>query len=146
VEVTTGILCIKSGFGYTVIDHVSMSVTEEALTVPGSIKDRGEQLDWLLAEASRMFERISPDRVWIQKSGSGQYSASPERHEVEGILQLAAFREKVSYSMETTEGVRAKLGLPKGGGAYKTLLRRPDIAARSNDRKRQQYAYALAAL
>jgi hypothetical protein len=146
VTVTIGILSNKSGCGYTVIDHASMAVTEERLEIPASIKGRGEQLDWLLAEAIRMLERASPDRIWIQKGGAGQFSASSERHEVEGILQVAAFRARVSYRMETTEGARAKLGVPKGAGAYKTLLKRPDIAARSNDSKRQQYAYALAAL
>lgn len=146
VTVTVGILCNKAGLGYTVIDHTSMAVTEESLEVPAPIKERGEQLDWLLSEVGRMLERTSPGRAWIQKSGSGQFNASPERHEVEGIVQVAAFRAKVPYSMETTEGVRAKLGVPKGAGAYKALLKRPDIAVRSNDLKRQQYAYALAAL
>lgn len=146
MAVTIGILCNKSGLGYTVIDHASMTVTEDTLDVPAPIKGRGDQLDWLLEEAIRLLQRTAPDRVWIQKGGSGQFSASSDRHEVEGILQVAAVRTKVPHRMETTEGVRAKLGVPKGAGAYKALLKRPDIAARSNDLKRQQYAYALAAL
>jgi hypothetical protein len=145
MTVAIGMLCQKDGFGYTVLDDTTMSVREERLDVPASKSDRGEQLDWLLSEAMRMFRTESPANVWVQKSGSGQYNADPQRHEVAAIVQVAAYRAKVQCSLQTTESVRGALGVKKASGAYKQLLTREDIAARRNAQKRAQYAYALAA-
>jgi hypothetical protein len=145
MAVVIGMLCQKNGLGYTVLDDATMMVKEERLDVPASKRNRGEQLDWLLSESERMFRTESPVNVWVHKSGTGQYSADPQRHEVEAILQVAAYRANVRCSMQTTESVRGALGAKKASGAYKQLLKREDIAARSNAQKREQYAYALAA-
>jgi hypothetical protein len=145
MTVVIGMLCQKNGFGYTVLDDATMSVKEERLDVPASKSDRGEQLDWLLSEAERLFRTESAANVWVQKSGTGQYGADPQRHEVEAMVQVAAYRANVQCSLQTTESVRGALGVKKASGAYKQLLRREDIAARSNALKREQYAYALAA-
>lgn len=145
MTVVVGILCQKNGFGYTALDEASMTIKEERLDVPASKGDRGEQLDWLLVEAERMFQTESPSNVWVHKSGTGQYSSDPQRHEVEAIVQVAAYRANVRCSLQTTESVRGALGVTKSKGAYQLLLKRADIAARSNAQKREQYAYALAA-
>ena len=78
-------------------------------------------------------------------SGTGQHSADPQRHEVEAVVQVAAYRAGVACGLQVTESVRSALGVKRGSGAYKQLLKQPHIAARSNNLKREQYAYALAA-
>jgi hypothetical protein len=141
-----GMLCQKAGFGYTVFDDATGGVREDRLDVPADKKDRGEQLAWLLSEAKGMFTREAPISLWVQKSGTGQHSADPQRHEVEACVQIAAHCAGVPCRLQVTESVRSALGVPRGPGAYKQLLKRPDIAARSNNLKREQYAYALAAV
>ena len=118
-----------------------MSLKEERLDVPASKSERSEQLDWLLFEAERMFRSESPSNVWVQKSGRGQYAADSQRHEVAAIVQVAAYRANVQCSLQTTESVRERSGSRRASGAYKQLLKRPDIAARSNAQEREQYAY-----
>jgi hypothetical protein len=145
VAVVIGMICQKNGFGYTVLDMATMSAKEERLDVPASKVDRAEQLDWLLSEAERMFRTESATNVWVQKSGIGQHKADPQRHEVEAIVQVAAYRANTQLSLQTTESVRGALGATRAAGAYKELLKRSDIAERTNAQKREQYAYALAA-
>ncbi|MDP9403246.1 MAG: hypothetical protein M3P85_07910 [Actinomycetota bacterium] len=84
--------------------------------------------------------------VFMKKAGGGQFASSPERHEVEGVVQLAAHRAGVACEMKTTEQLRAAAGAPKGKGAYDELLARGDVAARPSKDKRERYLYAATAL
>jgi hypothetical protein len=83
--------------------------------------------------------------VRIAKAGAGKYAAAAERNEVEAAVQIAAFRANSNCEMLTTEGVRSALGVQKAPGAYKGLLSRPEVKARSNEQRRHQYLLAEAA-
>jgi hypothetical protein len=106
---------------------------------------RGEALNWLLDEFERTLRSLDADRACALKAGEGKYSAEAERFEVDGILQLAAFRAGVPLTMLTRDQARAAFGLKREGGAWKTLLAREDVAARSSVALREQYLFATAA-
>lgn len=138
-------ICKADGLGYTVLDDASGRVVEDRLGVPASKTHRGEQLDWLLAEVVQLFQAEKPDAVCMQRAGT-QGMANPQRHEVEGIVQVAAHRTGTACSLLLTDQVRAKMGVRKVRGAYEALLVDiPEVKARSNKPKREQYLYALAA-
>ncbi len=80
----------------------------------------------------------------LQRAGT-QGTANPQRHEVEGIVQVAAYQTGAACSLLLTDQVRAKMGVKKVKGAYETLLEIPEVKARSNKTKREQYLYALVA-
>lgn len=141
--VSVGIVCNKRGFGWTVIeDGVAYDSDIEA---PADRVARGEVLDWLLTEAESVLVESKATAVRIEKAGGGKFGASAERHEVEAVVQVAATRKGVDCDLLTTEGVRAAMGVPKAAGAYKNLLTRPDVKARSNEQRRHQYLLALSA-
>jgi len=77
--------------------------------------------------------------------GTGRFAASPERHEVEAVVQVAAHRVGMPCEMKTTEQIRAS-HVPKAKGAFDELMKRADVAARSNEAKRERYLYAVTAL
>jgi hypothetical protein len=135
-------VCGKSGFGCTIVD--GSTIEDHDIDVPANISDRGAQLTWLAEEAQRLVEAAGCDAVCVQLPGSGRYNASAERHEVEGAVQIGVHKAGVATQRLTTEGVRSELGVPRGAGAYKKLLTRPDVKARSNDGRRHQYLLALA--
>jgi len=141
--VTAGISCQKSGFGCTIID--GGTATDHQLDAPSNLTDRGEVLDWILTEAERFLVGQGSPPVRIAKAGAGKFAAAAERNEVEAAVQIAAFRARSECGMLTTEGVRAALGAPKATGAYKVLLARPEVKARSNEQRRHQYLLAKAA-
>jgi hypothetical protein len=136
-------LCQATGLGYTVLDEAGR-VVEDRLDVPASKTDRGEQLDWLLSEVVQLFQAEEPKAVCLQRAGT-QGMANPQRHEVEGIVRVAAYQTGAACSLLLTDQVRAKMGVKKVKGAYETLLEIPEVKARSNKAKREQYLYALVA-
>jgi hypothetical protein len=141
---TIGVVCKKDGFGFTIIN--GDGVRDHDLTVPSSFPTRGAQLDWLLEEAERVFEIHKPENVCIQRATGGKLVApSPERIEVESLLQVAAHRFGSNTKTMSKDQVRAALGEPKTKGAYDELLKRPEVAARSNSQRRDQFLLALAA-
>ena len=141
---TAGIVCGKNGFGCTII---SGGVPEDHdIEVPANLLSRGEQLCWLSEEARRVVSSGACDVAGVQKAaGGGMFGASPERNEVEAAVQMGLHQAGVVARRLTTESVRAALGVPKAPKAYNTLMRRADVAARSNEQRRHQYLLALAA-
>jgi hypothetical protein len=137
-----GVVCKKDGFGYThVVDGVA---TDYDISVPSNIRQRGAQLSWILEEAERLITNHKPERLCVQRAaGGGKASTSPERLEVEGLLQVAAHRKTCAYSMLTRDQVRAAFGVARSPGAYDILLQRDDVAQRSNAQRRDQYLLAL---
>jgi len=135
-------VCDKNGLQFTVVDSF---IEESDIEVPASRRDRGAQLGWLLEEAEALLQRLKPDVVYVKKAGSGKFAAAPERHEVEATVQIAAHHKGIRCVLRGTEQIRAS-HVPKAKGAYDELLRRPEIAARSNAAKRERYLYALTAL
>lgn len=141
-----GVICDKGGMQYTcVVDPDSTVEAEEEPSVPASVTGRGEQLNWLLDEAIGMLRRLRPDVVYLKASGGGQHQPSPERHGVEAIFQVAAFKASVECRTRTTEQIRA-VHAAKAKGAYEALLERPDVKARSNKNRRERYLFAVTAL
>jgi len=141
-----GVICEKSLIPYTLVSDSDADVEESELSVPASRTDRGEQLTWLLDEAEGLLRRVQPDIVFVRKAGTGQFASAPERHEVEAVVQIAAHRLGVRCELKTTDQLRASAGVPKKKGAYDELLKRPDVASRSNKDKRERYLYAATAL
>jgi hypothetical protein len=141
-----GVICDKAGVAYTCVADPDSTVEEEAeLSVPASQADRGAQLNWFLNETEQLLRRLCPDVVYVKKSAGGQRQPSPERHEVEAVVQIAAHRAGMACRMRTTEQVRA-VHVPKAKGAYDRLLERPDVKSRSNKSRRERYLYAITAL
>ena len=140
-----GIICDKAAIRYTIVDDATAPEDAE-LAVPASRTDRGDQLNWLLQEFEDLLRRAAPVAGFVKKSGGGQFASSPERHEVEAVVQLAAHRASMACEMKTTEQIRAAAGAPKGKGAYDELLARDDVAARPSKDKRERYLYAVTAL
>ena len=141
-----GVTCDKTTIRYTAVGDDGAASEEAELFVPASRAERGDQLSWLLQEAEDLLRRIDARVVFVKKAGSGQFASSPERHEVEGVLQVAAHRCGVRCELMTTDQLRAAAGAPKRKGAYDELLARPDVAARSSKDKRERYLFALTAL
>lgn len=139
------VVCDKTGMQFTAVDSDGSVVEESDIEVPASRTARGDQLEWLLDEAEALLQRLKPDVVYVRKAGSGKFTAAPERHEVEGVLHIAAHRKGVVCELRGTEQIRAS-HVPKGKGAYENLLKLPEIAARSNAAKRERYLYAITAL
>jgi hypothetical protein len=144
MSVTVGLICGKDGFGYTTVDDTG-GIEDGSIEVPKNKPVRGEQLEWFLDEAARLFERLGSPSMAVKHSPGGAYAAAPERYEVEAVVQIAAHRTGSTCRLLTTEGARSAMGVKQASGAYKALLARPDIKARSNNAKREQYLYALAA-
>jgi hypothetical protein len=141
-----GVICDKAGVQYTcVLDPDAMVEEETEICVPAALTDRGEQLDWLLETTVGLLRRLGPDVVYVKKSVGGQRQPSPERHEVEAVVQVAAHRAGIACKMRTTEQVRAAHA-PKAKGAYDALLERPDVKSRSNKSRRERYLYAITAI
>jgi hypothetical protein len=141
-----GIICDRSTIQYTLVSEQGDVLEEAELSTPASRKDRGEKLNWLLDETEALLRRVRPDIVMAKKAGSGQFASSPERHELEAVLQIAAFRTQARCELKTTEQLRAAAGAPKQRGAYDALLSQPDVAARSNKDKRERYLFAITGL
>jgi len=141
-----GVICEKSAVQYTVVSDSNANVDESDLSVPASRSQRGDQLTWLLDEVEGMLRRVQPRIVFVKKAGTGQFASSPERHEVEAVVQIAAHRSGVRCELKTTDQLRASAGVPKKKGAYEDMLKRPDVASRSNKEKRERYLYAVTAL
>ena len=74
---------------------------------------------------------------------TGGCGAAPERHEVEACVKVGAHLAQVDLLDLNREQVRAALGVPKAKGAYESLLKRPDVTARRNGSRRDQYLLAL---
>lgn len=140
---SVGIVCHKDGFGCTVV--VDGAATDHDIAAPASMADRGERLAWILDEAQRLLSGAGVEAARVQRAGGGKFGASAERHEVEAAVQIAAFRAGLECNTLSREQVRSTLGIAKGPGAYKTLLQREDVKARSNEVRRDQYLLALAA-
>jgi hypothetical protein len=139
---TAGVICHKVGFGCTVVDAAGDAVDHD-LEVPASIKKRGEALAWIADEAKRLVEMNGIEVVALQKSGAGKFGASPERHEVEGAVQIGFHQAGAECRRLNREQVRAAMGVEKAKGAYEGLLRRADVKARSNATRRDQFLLAL---
>lgn len=140
-----GAICDKAAVRYTVVADDAAPIDVE-LAVPASKVARGEQLNWLLEELEDLLRKSAPSAVWVKKAGSGQFASSPERHEVEAVVQLAAHRTGVACELKNTEQLRSAAGVAKGKGAYDSLLARDDVAARPSKDKRERYLYAHTAL
>lgn len=112
---------------------------------PGLQGDRPHALSWLLEEAERLLQThdVGDVRVWSAPS-RGRYAASSERAEVEACIKIAAHRVQAVVRCMDKEKVRAAYGLSKATGAYDTLLARPDVHERGNERRRNQYLMAKA--
>jgi Holliday junction resolvasome RuvABC endonuclease subunit len=139
------VICDKNGLAFTAVDTGGEVIQESDVEVPASRTERGEQLDWLLDETEALLQRLKPDVVYVKKAGTGKFTAAPERHEVEGVVQIAAHRKGVRCDLRTTEQIRTS-HVSKAKGAYQGLLELPEVAARSNAAKRERYLYAMTAL
>lgn len=140
-----GAICDKTAVRYTVVGGNASPIDAE-IAAPASKTSRGEVLNWLLEELEELLRKTSPVAVWVKKAGGGQFASSPERHEVEAVVQLAAHRTGVACQLKNTEQLRAAAGMAKGKGAYNLLLAREDVAARPSKDKRERYVYAHTAL
>jgi hypothetical protein len=141
-----GVICDKSAIRYTLVGDGDVKPEESELSVPASHDGRGDRLSWLLEEAEDLLRRECVEAIFVKKAGSGQFASSPERHEVEAVVQIAAHRHGVRCELKTTDQLRAAAGAKKKSGAYDELLRQPDVAARSSKDKRERYLYATTAL
>jgi hypothetical protein len=141
-----GVICDKKAIRYTLVGDDGPPPDESDLSVPAPRRDRGDQLCWLLEETQDLLRRSGAEVVFVKKAGSGRFASSPERHEVEAVVQIAAHRCRVRCELRTTDQLRAAAGAPKSKGAYEELLTRPDVAARSSKDKRERYLYAVTAL
>lgn len=139
------VVCDKARLQFTAVDSGGAVIEESDIAVPASRTDRAAQLGWLLDEAEALLQRLKPDVVYVRKAGSGKFTAAPERHEVEGAVQIAAHRKGIPCELRGTEQIRAS-HVPQAKGAYDKLLKLPEVAARSNVAKRECYLYALTAL
>jgi len=142
-----GVICDKKSIQYTSVAEPGPTVEVESdVAVPASVTNRAEQLAWLLDEAREIVRRWKPDLIYVKRSlGGGMSQVSHERYEVEAVVQVAAHREGVPIEMKLTEQVRGS-HVPKAKGAYDALLKRSDVAERSNVGKRERYLYAVTAL
>jgi len=139
-----GVTCDKTSFSCTVV--ADGQVKDHDIVVPPGLQgDRPQALSWLLEEAERFFQihRILDVRVWSAPS-RGRFAASSERAEVEACIKIAAHHGRAVVRCMDKEKVRAAYGLPKATGAYDTLLARPDVHERGNDKRRNQYLMAKA--
>jgi len=137
--------CTGKGFKFTSLNSVEPSREpdeESDLAVPANITGRGEQLDWIAASFHDLLARTKPALVYMHRADGAQ----GDRHEVEGVIRVVGFRHGLEIEMRLPDQVRKALGVPKTAGAFKALLKRADIAARSNEDRRLLYAYALAAV
>lgn len=143
VVTCAGIVCSSDGFGCTIV--TLDDIEDHDIAIPASIRHRGEGLWWLTQEAERLFRSLGVGVVRLQKAGSGKFGAAPERHEVEACVKVGAHLAQADLLDLNREQVRAALGVPKAKGAYEGLLRRPDVMARRNASRRDQYLLALTA-
>jgi hypothetical protein len=141
-----GVICDKNAIRYTMVEDDGAQPEESELSVPASRNERGDRLSWLLEETEDLLRRGDAAVIFVKKASSGQFASSPERHEVEAVVQIAAHRCRVRCELKTTDQLRAAAGAKKKAGAYEELLKRPDVAARSSKDKRERYLYAVTAL
>lgn len=141
-----GVICDKTSIRYTVVDDNDDQIVDAELIAAPSSSDRGEQLDYLLKDLEDLLRRTDPVVVYAKRGGGGQYGSSPERSEVEAVVQVAAHRAAVPCQMLTSEQIRAAAGATRGKGAYQALLEREDVASRPSKDKRERYLYAVTAL
>jgi hypothetical protein len=147
MPVAAAVACAANAFTITVVsgDPEHPNVDEEIVySVPRSYSIRGEQLQWIYAAAADLFSRINADLLIVRKA-EGQGS-SQERHEVEGVVRLAAHQKGTPSETRIKNQVRAAFKVPPAAGAYNSLLARPDAAARRNADLRHVFLYASAAL
>lgn len=142
-----GVICEKKSIQYSCVADPGPTVEVESdATVPASIANRAEQLAWLLDEAREIIRRRQPDVIYVKRSlGGGLSQVSHDRYEVEAVVQVAAHHEGVRIEMKLTEQIRGS-HVRQAKGAYEALLRRADVAERSNASKRERYLYAVTAL
>lgn len=142
-----GIVAERDKLSWTTLDGDlggTVVVAEEVDSpIPASHRARGAQLEWMLEESCNLINRLNPDRIVLQKGGEG---SARERVQAEGMVELAAHRTGATFKLLTRDGVRARLGVERGQGAFDTLLASPDVAERSNAKKRERYLFAKAAL
>lgn len=143
VVTCAGIVCSSDSFGCTIL--AADGIEDHDIAIPASIKSRCEGLWWLTQEAERLFRALAVGAVRMQKAGTGKFGAAPERHEVEACVKVGAHLAQADLLDLNREQVRAALGVPKAKGAYESLLRRPDVMARRNASRRDQYLLALTA-
>lgn len=121
-------------------------VLEEAEhEVPAALRDRGSQLQWVRDTASDALSRVNPERLCLRRA-EGQRALDPERHEVEGVLQLVCAELGIVTEMRTKDQVRKAFGVPRGPGAFEGVLALDAVVARSNADRRLLFAYAWGAL
>jgi hypothetical protein len=140
-----GVLCDKSGFKWSVVrDPTSSPHVEEddSRKVPANLQTRGSQLDWVFSEFRDLVARVKPDVIYLVRADG----AAPGRHEVEGVVMLGAHAKGVEAALRLPDQVRKSFGVPKNAGAYKELLKRPEVVLRSNADKRTTYLFAVAGL
>lgn len=113
--------------------------------VPAARRDRGEQLRWVRDTAADALGRLSPERLWLRRA-EGQRALDPERHEVEGVLQLVCAELGIVTEMRTKDQVRKAFGIARGPGAFDGVLALDAVRARSNADRRLLFAYAWGAL
>lgn len=144
------VVCEADGFAFSVVAGTATSprvLEEEVRRVPASLTTRGQKLAFLFREAGDNIGRLKPDALFLVRAGSGpRGGAHPERHEVEGVVQLAAEEYGVDSKLLLRDQVRVIWGAPKEKGSFEILMGRPDAAARSNATKRELYVFAVAAL
>jgi hypothetical protein len=140
-----GVLCDKSGFKWSVVRDPTSSPRveeEDGRKLPANLKTRGSQLDWVFSEFQDLVARVKPEVIYLVRADG----AAPGRHEVEGVVMLAAHAKGVEAVLRLPDQVRKAFGLPKKAGAYNDLLKRSEVAARSNEAKRTTYLFAVAGL
>lgn len=148
MAVVAGLVCSPTGFTVTVVsgDPDVPTVDEETpYQVPASYTNRGDELGWLYDAAADLFGRLQADLLVIRQD-ERQRGCNVGRHETEGVVQLAAHQKGTPSRTMRKEQVRVAFGVPKGSGAYDTLLARSDAAARSNAELRNLFLYASAGL
>lgn len=139
---TGGVVCSPRKLGITIVG--GNKVEDHDLVPPANLADAGQRLAWWLDEAERLLRRENVSAIGLQQTAGGKFKSSPERHELEGVVKIAAHRAGVRCESFTRDGVRAKLGVPKAAGAYEALLANPEVKARPNRDQRDQYLLARA--
>lgn len=145
MPVAVAVACAANAFTIAVAsgDAEHPTVDEETVySVPRSYSARGEQLAWIHAAAADLFTRINADLLIVRKGGQG---SSVERHEVEGVVRLAAHQKGTPSETRVKVQVRAAFGVSPAAG-YDSLLTRPDAAARRNADLRHLFLFASAGL
>jgi hypothetical protein len=144
---TAGVICEKDKVGLSIVEvgEVVAVLLEDDVRPPASHGERPRQLLYMYDEMVSLLESHKPDLVFVKHAVAGRFAADPQRYELGGIVQLACARQKVLCDLLTTDQVRKAMGAVKETGAYDRLLEAPDVMARSNKARREQYLFAIAA-